>query len=168
MPSLRLGYLVVPHHLITVFSRAKWLADRHSPLLEQQALADFIKNGHLERHVRRMRALYELKRQLVLRSIDELFSGAAVVRGDNAGLNVLVRFNTLLSDSELQSRALARGVGITSTRQEYLTGGRQGEFLLNYGGLTEEQIVRGLSILADIVCAERNAIVVDPPPEIVA
>lgn len=168
MPSLRLGYLVVPHHLITVFSRAKWLADRHSPLLEQQALADFIKDGHLERHVRRMRALYETKRKLVLRSIDELFFGTAAVRGDNAGLNVLVRFNTLLSDKELQSRAFARGVGIMSTRQEYLTGGRQGEFLLNYGGLTEEQIVRGLSILADIVCAERNAIVDDRPPETIA
>jgi len=163
MPCLRLGYLVVPHHLITVFSRAKWLADRHSPLLEQQALADFIKNGHLERHVRRMRALYESKRKLVLKTIDRLFGTDAVVRGDNAGINVLVRFNTLIGDSELEGRALAHGVGITSTREEYLTCGRQGEFLLNYGGLTEEQIVRGLSVLCQIVCPDRNAIVVDEP-----
>ena len=69
LPALRIGYLVVPARLIEVFSRAKWLADRHSPLLEQQALADFIKLGHLERHVRRMRSLYEGKRELVFEDV---------------------------------------------------------------------------------------------------
>src|SRR5262249_48766193 len=39
-PALRLGYLVVPPAVVEVFKRAKWLTDRHSPLLEQQVLAD--------------------------------------------------------------------------------------------------------------------------------
>jgi GntR family transcriptional regulator/MocR family aminotransferase len=151
LPALRLGYLVVPPHMVRVFSRAKWIADRHSPLLEQQALADFIRLGHLERHVRRMRALYERKRKLVMETIQELFGARAQVLGDNAGLNVLVRFNTQRTDSELETLARERGVGITSTRHEYLTVARQGEFLLNYGGLKEEQIVRAFRILADVI-----------------
>jgi GntR family transcriptional regulator/MocR family aminotransferase len=154
LPAIRLGYLVVPEKLVPVFSRAKWLADRHSPLLHQQALTEFIKLGHLERHVRRMRSLYEHKRKMMLEVLKELFGDRARVLGDNAGINMLVRFNTTISDDDLQYEARKRGVGVTSTRQEYLTGGRQGEFLLNYGGLTEDQIRRGLTVLADIICAD--------------
>ncbi|HEY9775909.1 MAG TPA: PLP-dependent aminotransferase family protein [Planktothrix sp.] len=165
MPALRIGYLVVPARLIEVFSRAKWLADRHSPLLEQQALADFIRLGHLERHVRRMRSLYEGKRELVLATIKSLFGERARVLGDNAGINVLVRFNTTVPDVEIVERARSQGVGLTSTRQEYLTGGRRGEFLLNYGGLSEEKIARGLSVLASIVCHSDDVIVNRETPE---
>lgn len=153
MPALRLGYLVVPPHLVQVFSRAKWVADRHSPLLEQQALADFIIDGHLERHIRRMRSLYGRKRELVLKTLGELFGARAQVLGDHAGINVLVRFLTSLSDTQLESAARARGIGITSTRHEYLTSPRQGEFLLNYGGISEEELVRALNTIAEIVLA---------------
>ena len=151
MPALRLGYLVVPPNLVQVFSRAKWLADRHSPLLEQQALADFIKLGHLERHIRRMRSLYESKRKQVIKSIVEIFGSKAQVLGDNAGINVLVRFDTKREDAELEALARARGVGIASTRHEYVTTPRQGEFLLNYGELSEEQIRTALSVLAEVI-----------------
>jgi GntR family transcriptional regulator/MocR family aminotransferase len=151
MPSLRLGYLVVPPDMVRVFARAKWVADRHSPLLEQQALTDFIRQGHLERHIRKMRSLYEKKRQLVLETIGELFGSNAQVLGDNAGINVLVRFNTALEDPEIEKRARQRGIGVTSTRHEYLTTARQGEFLLNYGGMTESQLRYALGVLAEIV-----------------
>ncbi|HEY9712142.1 MAG TPA: PLP-dependent aminotransferase family protein, partial [Chroococcales cyanobacterium] len=151
MPALRLGYLVVPPDMVRVFSRAKWIADRHSPLLQQQALTDFIRQGHLERHIRRMRSLYERKRQLVLETIGHLFGANAQVLGDNAGINVLVRFNTTLEDAEIERRARLRGIGVTSTRHEYLTTARQGEFVLNYGGMTEEKLRYALSVLAEIV-----------------
>jgi len=151
MPALRIGYLVVPPQLVRVFSRAKWLADRHSPLLDQQVLTDFIRQGHLDRHVRKMRALYERKRKLVLKTIGELFGAHAQVLGDNAGINVLVRFTTQLTDSEIEEQCRARGIGLSSTRQEYLVTPQQGEFLLNYGGLSEEQITYALSVLAEIV-----------------
>lgn len=157
LPSMRLGYLVVPEKLARIFARAKWIADRHSPLIEQQALADFIKLGYLERHVRRTRALYEHKRKLVLKTISDLFGDAAKVFGDNAGINVLVRFDTSRTDQELSDLARARGVGITSTRQYYMGAGRRGEFLLNYGGLSEEKIVRGLLILSELVLEAPSA-----------
>lgn len=57
-PSLRLGYLIVPPRLVGVFAAARALSDRHSPMIEQAVLADFIAEGHLTRHLRRMRMLY--------------------------------------------------------------------------------------------------------------
>src|SRR5690606_16830392 len=58
LPALRLGYLVVPPDLVEAFLAARALIDRHSPILEQAVLADFIAEGHFSRHIRRMRGLY--------------------------------------------------------------------------------------------------------------
>ena len=112
-PSLRLGYLVVPLDLAEVFTRAKWLADRHSPLLEQQVLCDFIRLGHLERHIRRMRNLYEQKRKLVIEALRKHFGGSANVLGDAAGINVVVRIPSNLSDDEIVARGRKRFDGFS-------------------------------------------------------
>jgi GntR family transcriptional regulator / MocR family aminotransferase len=65
-PSLRLGYLVVPTKLIDVFVAARAAIDRHSPLLEQAVLADFMTEGHFTRHIRRMRVLYAERQAALL------------------------------------------------------------------------------------------------------
>jgi GntR family transcriptional regulator / MocR family aminotransferase len=57
-PSLRIGYLIIPDDLIPAFSRVRETSDIFPPPLHQEVLADFIREGHLERHIRRMRMLY--------------------------------------------------------------------------------------------------------------
>jgi GntR family transcriptional regulator / MocR family aminotransferase len=57
-PSLRLGYLVVPHDVIDAFITARLFADMHTALLEQAVVAEFITAGYFARHIRRMRLLY--------------------------------------------------------------------------------------------------------------
>ncbi|HEY9712729.1 MAG TPA: PLP-dependent aminotransferase family protein [Chroococcales cyanobacterium] len=148
LPALRLGYLVVPEELVDVFARAKWLADRHSPLLDQQVLADFINQGHLDRHIRKMRSIYSVRRKLFVETLKKYFGNRISIHGDNAGINVLVRFDTHLSDKDLVERARKLGVGLTSTAQLYVGEPRHGEFLLNYGGLSDEQITDGVDRLA--------------------
>jgi len=58
LPALRLGYLVAPPDLADAFARAKALTDCGSPVLGQAVVADFLAEGHVGRHIRRMRALY--------------------------------------------------------------------------------------------------------------
>ncbi|MBA3994746.1 MAG: PLP-dependent aminotransferase family protein, partial [Cyanobacteria bacterium DS2.3.42] len=149
-PSLRLGYLVVPLDLAEVFTRAKWLADRHSPLLEQQVLCDFIRQGHLERHVRKMRNLYERKRKLVIEALKTHFGGVATVLGDAAGINVVVRIPSELEDDEIVERAKTAGIGISSTAHCYLGEAPRGEFQINYAHLSEESIDVCIGKLAEI------------------
>jgi GntR family transcriptional regulator / MocR family aminotransferase len=147
-PSLRLGYLVVPQPLINVFARAKWLADRHTPLVEQQVLTDFINQGHLERHIRRMRNLYEEKRKHVVSVLRGAFGDRVAILGDNAGINVLIRIQSEIDDEEIVTRARGLGVGVVAAKNFYLGEGNRGEFLLNYGSLSEEQISDGVQRLA--------------------
>jgi hypothetical protein len=61
LPALRIGSLVLPASLVGPFSRARTIIDRHSPAVDQAELADFITDGLLERHVRRIRASWDFR-----------------------------------------------------------------------------------------------------------
>lgn len=152
-PALRLGYIVAPPELAPVLARAKWLTDRHSPLLEQQVLCDFISAGYLERHIRRMRSVYQAKRLLVTSTLTELLGNRVSFLGDDAGINVLIQIDTALSDDEVAAEAAQLDVGIASAAQYYLGDARaaKGQFLLNYGGLSDGDIMEGLARLAAVV-----------------
>lgn len=147
-PALRLGYLVAPTHLVQLFARAKWLSDMHAPLLEQQVLADFINSGHFDRHIRRMRSLYEQRRRSVILALKRHFADQVMVLGDSAGINVLIRFNVPIDDEHFAREALDLGVELPNTRQFYLSKVPVGEYLLNYGGLTDAVIEQGVCRLA--------------------
>lgn len=57
-PGLRLGYIVVPAHVVDAFTIAKTVCDYHCPTIPQAVVAEFINEGHFGRHIRRMRMLY--------------------------------------------------------------------------------------------------------------
>lgn len=67
--SLRLGYLVAPRDLVPLLVRARELADRQSAALPQYVLADFMREGHFGRHVRRMRTLYAERLEALLAAV---------------------------------------------------------------------------------------------------
>ncbi|MGK7951876.1 MAG: PLP-dependent aminotransferase family protein [Xenococcaceae cyanobacterium] len=149
-PSLRIGYLVVPKNLQSLFGRAKWLCDRQSPLIEQQVLTDFITEGHLARHIRKMRNLYDLRRQALVAALKEYLGQKVTILGENAGIHLMIKIKTNLSDGELIDRAKQVGVGLTSLQKYYLQARNQGEFLLGYSELDEWQIKEGIRRLASI------------------
>lgn len=148
LPALRLGYIVVPPSLIEVFGRAKFLADRHTPLLYQETLAEFIKAGHLERHIRRMRTLYEHRRQVVISALKNQFQENVEILGENAGINILIRLHERIDDDLFIRKARELGVGLVRTNHFYLSEPPAHEFLLNYAGLNDETIEDGIARLA--------------------
>lgn len=149
-PALRLGYLVVPQSLVSVLARAKWLADRQSPLLEQYALTEFIHEGYLESHIRRMRNLYNQRRQALVQALTHYLGKYLTILGENAGMHLMVRLRLGLSDEEIILRAAQVGVGLVSARPYYLRSGSTGEFILGYADLSEENIRDGVCRLAQV------------------
>ncbi len=153
-PSLRVGYLVAAPSLARVFARAKWLADRQTPTIEQRVLADFINEGHLERHLRRMRTLYGARRQTLVRAFETHFGDRVTILGGNAGMHLMIRLRSGLDDDEIERRARASGVGLVGARLYYMGGecpNNMGEFVLGYAGLSERRIREGVRRLAKIL-----------------
>lgn len=150
-PSLRIGYLVLPQSLIPVFTRAKWLADRQSPLLEQCVLADFINEGYLERHIRQMRTHYDQHCRALVQALNFHLGERATILGENAGIHLMVRLQTILSDEEIVHCAAQVGVGMMSAQPHYLKANHTGEFIFGYSELTEQQIEEGIRRLAQAI-----------------
>jgi GntR family transcriptional regulator/MocR family aminotransferase len=143
-PGLRVGYLIVPKPMVKAFTRAKWLVDRHTPIHQQAALHSFMKEGHLERHIRRMRRTYGLRRAALVEALDTHFGGTATVLGEAAGMHAFVRFD----DPGLVARARRNKVQLREVEPYYLGKVPVNEFLLGFSMLTERSIREGIRRLA--------------------
>lgn len=88
-PSIRIGYVVVPAGLVNVFVAARSLMEASSPILEQMVLADFITEGHLARHLRRMTKLYAKRQETLLEAARHELSRLIRVEPTQAGLSLI-------------------------------------------------------------------------------
>jgi GntR family transcriptional regulator / MocR family aminotransferase len=143
-PGLRVGYLIVPRPMVAAFTRAKWLSDRHTPVHQQATLYHFMKDGHLERHIRRMRRTYELRRTALVESLQRHFGTAATVLGEAAGMHAYVRF----SDSNIAARAARNKVQLRDVEAYYLGKAPANDYLLGFSMLSEGSIREGIKRLA--------------------
>jgi GntR family transcriptional regulator/MocR family aminotransferase len=143
-PGLRIGYLVVPRSLVTTFTRAKWLADRHTPVHQQAALQRFMSEGHLDRHIRRMRRTYAQRRAVLVESLHRHFGDRAQVLGEAAGTHAYVRFD----DLELPVRAERNKVQLRDAGPYFMGAPPANEYLLEFSMLSERSIREGIRRLA--------------------
>ncbi len=109
-PGLRLAYLVVPEDLVEAFTTGNAELYREGRMLEQAALAEFIDGGHFTAHIRRMRGIYEERRDRLVEVLRTHLDGVATPFGGSAGLHLPVRFEQPLDDVLLAAQALREGV----------------------------------------------------------
>lgn len=150
-PSIRLGYLVLPKSLVEIFGKAKWLADRQPPTLTQYALAEFIGEGHLERHIRKMRLCYEQRRNALVQSLYKHFGEGVEILGGSAGLHVMAKLPLGFNDDEVVARAASVGVEICSAQIQYEVPRNTGEFVFGYTAIDEVQIEEGIHRVAKVL-----------------
>ncbi len=154
-PQLRMGYLVLPTALVAPFRQAKQLADRHAPVLEQAVLAELIRSGAYERHLRRLKRENERRRGAIMEAIARHLGSRARVEGTDSGLHVVVWFQGIPKNAEQQfvDKARARGVGIWPVSPLYAEGvkfrkERCAGFVLGYASLQVSDIDEGIRLLA--------------------
>jgi GntR family transcriptional regulator/MocR family aminotransferase len=157
-PPLRVGYVVLPPNLVEPFVKAKWLADRQTPTLEQLALTDFLEAGYFERHLRRMRRLVSGRQEALRYAIVRHFGGLLEPPQPGTGMHLLLRLPTrglsmspAVFERLVVARAAARGVGIYPVGPCHSTAAKRAAFLLGYAAMPEERIGEGISILAEIM-----------------
>lgn len=103
--GLRLGYLVVPEHLVAKCLEIKDALSGDTASHTQEALADFVREGDLLRHIRKMRRSYKLKYEAMIKAIESEFNGDLEVISQAAGLHVTVKWYGGISEHEWAQRA---------------------------------------------------------------
>jgi GntR family transcriptional regulator/MocR family aminotransferase len=113
-PAIRLGYVVVPPDLVDAFTAARAVSDRHSPSVDQAALADFMEAGHFERHIRRMRALYHERQAALVDACRRELGGLLDVEAADAGMHLAGRLPPHADDAACSAAALDAGIEATA------------------------------------------------------
>jgi GntR family transcriptional regulator/MocR family aminotransferase len=150
-PALRLGYMVVPEHLVAAFAAIRRLTDNHPSTLVQPALAEFIRDGSLTAHIRRMRALYAERQALLLEAAARHLGDRLLLRPAEAGMHLVGYLPTGPSadrDEAIAARARERGVEVTPLAALYQGEPDRNGLLLGYAGLTRGEIENGMRTLA--------------------
>jgi GntR family transcriptional regulator/MocR family aminotransferase len=151
-PALRLGYAVLPQPLVRPFLAAKWVGDRFSATLVQQAVADFIASGQFERYLRRAGTRNAARRHALIGALRQHFGERVEIGGENTGVHLLVWLNDTRPaglDALIESAARA-GVGIYSIAPYYSRAPRRAGLLFGYASLTESEIRAGIRLLAGV------------------
>src|SRR5262249_20140217 len=114
LPTLRLGFVVAPAAIRDAVQRAKYLADWHSSLAAQAALARFIEDGGFARHIRKMEGGYEARHELVVRPPATAFARRLETVPSAVGLHVaaLAPRASVATIDRVVRRASARGVEV--------------------------------------------------------
>ena len=158
-PALRLGYVVLPPLLTTPFIQAMSLLGRGAPTLTQAAVADFISEGHFERHVRHLREAYRQRRQALVAALQEHMGNAVRFSPDEAGLHIMLQLPPDADEAIIISQAAALGVGVYPGARFHLTtpsGKPPPSILLGFSGLSQPEIEEGVRRLAQVIVSQNG------------
>ncbi|CAH2903851.1 MAG: Transcriptional regulator, GntR family domain / Aspartate aminotransferase (EC [uncultured Paraburkholderia sp.] len=155
-PSLRLGYVIAPGDLADAFCGALVLMDRHPPNADQHVLAAFMAQGHLERHIRRVRNVYAEHRAHLIETLGELLpSEIAWVQPGDQGMHLVLWLARALDDREVAALAARAGVAVRAVSPMFSQGNGRPGLVLGFGGFSRAQMEGAAWRLAEVI---RNAI----------
>jgi len=150
-PSLRLGFVLTPPWARHAVVAAKRFNDWHSPILEQETLAAFIAEGHLARHIRKMRKIYEERRTLLTTAINrhcgDLLEPIPAVCGLH--LTALVKGN--IQATTIAAQAEKIGMGLYTLDRYPIAGNVQNGFAFGLGLIEAEQVDEAVRCLAGLM-----------------
>ncbi|MDQ8728871.1 PLP-dependent aminotransferase family protein [Bradyrhizobium sp. LHD-71] len=146
LPTLRLGFVVVPPSLQVAVQKAKFVSDWHTPAIAQNAMASFIENGGFSRHIRRMSSAYRERHEILTDTVKRDFSNHLELIPSSTGLHVAAYARTSSVDhiDAIVSRAVDLDVAVQ--RFTSFSGGRKPPVgvILGYGAIETAQIAEGL------------------------
>lgn len=147
-PALRMGYLILPSHLIEKCRKLKWFSDLHTPALDQLILARFIEDSHLARHIAKMKKMYKGRRDFLIDCLNKSFSDQVRILGDSTGLHLIAEFQGLHFSKALLEKIEQCGVAVYPVEDHTIEKGKLlNQVILGYGHLKKEEIKEGISRL---------------------
>lgn len=149
-PGIRLGYVVVPDHLLDAFLRIRTLIDAHPSSIGQAALAGFIEEGHLASHIRRMRPLYQERQETLIAALGKVTDKLDLSKAD-AGMHLVAGLKDGLDDREIAMKARERGIQAPALSTYFHGQAARSGLVLGYAGVDGDNIAKAAKELAAVM-----------------
>jgi GntR family transcriptional regulator/MocR family aminotransferase len=149
-PGLRIAYLVVPESVVREFRAIRFFSDIQQSYIDQATLCEFIADGHYERHIRRLRSIYQGRRELLFDGLRQCTPWLEPTRYDS-GRELTVWLNPRLSDVEVAAAAGSAGVTVMPLTPWVISHRLAPSLRLGYSGIDEHDISVGVTRLARVL-----------------
>ena len=156
-PELRLGFIVPPRWALPPLLAAKQISFHESPQVEQDTLAAFITEGHLTRHIRRMRVVYRAKRIAMERALRRhcgKWIGTITLDG---GAYITAQLRADMDAVDIATLCRARGLGILPLALLYSGKPEMNGFVIGLGRIAPNQIDPAMACLSSVL-AQKEAV----------
>jgi GntR family transcriptional regulator/MocR family aminotransferase len=150
-PTVRLGWLLCPASLVDAIAAEKEASDRGSPGLDQLAFATLIESGRYDRHLRRMRAIYARRREVL---VESLARHAPEVRltGLAAGFHAVAHLPDTVDEQTVVAAARSRSIGLRGMSVSRAGGGTTPpQLVIGFGNVNERAVAEGIATVADLL-----------------
>ena len=147
-PSLRIGYLIMPSSLMDLFLAFRYRTDFRNLNLDQAVLCDFIEDGHLGRHLRRMRGLYSSRLEALTDGGNRYLRGLLKISDVRAGLYTVGFLENGMGSRQAEKAATMREVDVAALDRYTLKCPDPRGILLGFAAFDEVSIQRSLRQLA--------------------
>lgn len=151
LPSFRLGYLIPPAWALAPMVAAKNALDWHSSSILQLGVATFISEGHLTRHVARMREVYRARRSVVLDVVAERFPSDVRAMPSLYGMHLTLVDREGRDMEEVARLAGAAGVVVHGLARYRVGPGGASGIVVGFGSVAAEELRRALDVIGSIL-----------------
>jgi GntR family transcriptional regulator/MocR family aminotransferase len=126
--------------------------DRHPPAADQHVLAAFIAEGHLDRHIRRVRGVHAERRAFVIEAIRRCIpEDLAWLQPSDQGMHLVLWLARGIDDRQVVALAAQAGVSLRAVSPTYAGGKGPAGLVLGFGGFSDAQIEGAARKLAEAI-----------------
>ena len=118
LPSIRLSFMILPDELLPLYQHKKALYNQTASKVEQLALCQFLRDGHLESQIRKLKRLYAGKAKALATELEQTFKDQAEIYMGESVTLVHLRIKSNLSNQELKERAVKKGILVFASPKE--------------------------------------------------
>ena len=147
MPSVRISYMVLPPDLAARYRERGIHYNQTSSKIEQLALADYMRDGHIEKRLRRLRKIYAEKSELLMRLLEQSLGSVAQLTLAETALCIDVSFPRAVRSQEFAKKALSEGVRVIPLDSADGTA----KIRLSFAGIATEDMRGGVEALAAVM-----------------
>ncbi len=152
-PSVRLGFAVVPQPLADPVAALRQLIDWHPPIAMQTALAGFINDGLLDKHIRRSRRVYAERHHVLTQALSGPLSDHLTAQAPHAGLHVAAVLRGELDEKRVLHAAARHGIVTAGLSHCFYTCPSQSGLVIGFGAVSTTGLPVALRTLGRILAS---------------
>lgn len=156
-PAIRISYMVIPKRLYELYEVKKERFSQTVSSIDQAVLANIMKDGQFEKHIRRIRKIYSKKNEMLIESLKKVFRDDIEIIGQETGLNILLNFKNynMIFDKEWKYKNMTL-MPLSNYYYSNENIKQNKYFLLSYAGVDDEEIENSIKKLYESASLVKN------------